>query len=144
MEVVPIPVEARVVNDGVADRVGHFAGIRVDALELAPRRGQQVPLLDFRFTAHVWFLPIREVFPGSLSGRAVCCLSKPLSVYLPPSPLFPSLSPPLDQALLSLETVVIRECTRCLFDPAFDLISSSTHYGSPFVHGGQPPSGCLV
>jgi hypothetical protein len=35
MEVVSLPVEARVVNDGVADRVGHFAGIRVDALELA-------------------------------------------------------------------------------------------------------------
>src|ERR1051325_5456734 len=45
MEVVPIPVEARVVNYGVADRVGHFAGIRVDALELAPRRGQQVAVL---------------------------------------------------------------------------------------------------
>ena len=45
MEVVPLPVEARVVNDGVADRAGHLAGIRVDALELALRRGQQVAVL---------------------------------------------------------------------------------------------------
>ena len=45
MEVVSLPVEARVVNDGVADRAGHFAGIRVDALDLALRRGQQVSVL---------------------------------------------------------------------------------------------------
>jgi len=45
MEVVSLPVEARVVNDGVADRVGHFAGIRVDALELAHCGGQQVAIL---------------------------------------------------------------------------------------------------
>ena len=45
MEIVPLPVEARVVDDGVADRAGHLAGIRVDALELALRRGQQVPVL---------------------------------------------------------------------------------------------------
>lgn len=45
MKVVPLPVEARVVNDGVADRAGHFAGIRVNALELALRRGQQVAVL---------------------------------------------------------------------------------------------------
>ena len=45
MEVVSLPVEARVVDDGVADRVGYFAGIRVDALELAFRRGQQVAVL---------------------------------------------------------------------------------------------------
>ena len=41
MEVIPLPVEARVVDDGVADRIGHLAGIRVNALELALRRGQQ-------------------------------------------------------------------------------------------------------
>src|SRR5512147_988299 len=45
MEVVPLPVEARIVNDGVADRVGHFAGIRVNALELTLRRGQEVAVL---------------------------------------------------------------------------------------------------
>src|SRR5690242_7708102 len=45
MEVVPIPIEARVVNDGVADGVGHFTGIRVDALELALRRVQHVAVL---------------------------------------------------------------------------------------------------
>src|ERR1700745_736359 len=45
MEVIPLPVEARVVNDGVADRTGHFAGIRVDALELALRCGEQVAVL---------------------------------------------------------------------------------------------------
>ena len=45
MEVVPLPVEARVVDDGVADRAGYLAGIRVDALELALRRGQQVAVL---------------------------------------------------------------------------------------------------
>src|SRR5580765_2672125 len=45
MEVVSLPVEARVVNDGVADRVGYFAGIRVNALELAFRRSQQVAVL---------------------------------------------------------------------------------------------------
>ena len=41
MEVVPLPVEARIVNDGVSDRVGHLTGVRVDALELALRRGQE-------------------------------------------------------------------------------------------------------
>ena len=41
MEVVPLPVEARIVNDGVADRAGHLAGIRVDALEIAHLRGQE-------------------------------------------------------------------------------------------------------
>ena len=35
MEVVPLPVEGRVVDDGVADRAGYLAGIRVYALELA-------------------------------------------------------------------------------------------------------------
>ncbi len=45
MEFVALPVEIRVVDDGVADRAGHFAGIRVDPLELAFRRGQQVTVL---------------------------------------------------------------------------------------------------
>ena len=40
VEVVPLPVEARVMDDGVANRIGHLAGIRVDALEHALRRGQ--------------------------------------------------------------------------------------------------------
>src|SRR4030095_16035844 len=45
MEVIALPVEARVVDNGVADRAGYLAGIRVDALELALRRGQQVSVL---------------------------------------------------------------------------------------------------
>src|SRR4026208_295641 len=45
MEVVALPVEAWVVHDGVADRVGHFAGIRIDALEFALCRSQQVTVL---------------------------------------------------------------------------------------------------
>ena len=45
MEVVPLPVEARIVNDGVSDRAGHLAGVRVDALELALRRGQEEAIL---------------------------------------------------------------------------------------------------
>ena len=45
MEVIALPVEARVVHDGVADRAGHLTGIRVDALELALCRGQQVTVL---------------------------------------------------------------------------------------------------
>jgi hypothetical protein len=40
MEVVPLPVKVRVVDDGVADRTGHLAGIGVDALEFALVRGQ--------------------------------------------------------------------------------------------------------
>ncbi len=35
VEVVPLPVEGRIVNDGVSDRVGYLAGIRVDSPELA-------------------------------------------------------------------------------------------------------------
>jgi hypothetical protein len=45
MEVVPLPVEARVIDNGVADRGGHLAGIRVDARERALRRGQEKPVL---------------------------------------------------------------------------------------------------
>src|SRR4029450_7762823 len=45
MEVVPLPVEARIVDDGVADRGGHLAGIRVDARERALRCGQEKPVL---------------------------------------------------------------------------------------------------
>jgi len=37
VQVVPRPVKAPVVDDGVADRIGHLAGIRVNALELALR-----------------------------------------------------------------------------------------------------------
>ncbi len=50
LEVVPGPVEARVVDDGIADRIGHLAGIRVNALELALRGGQQelVLIADMR------------------------------------------------------------------------------------------------
>jgi hypothetical protein len=44
MEVVPLPVEARVIDNGVADRGGHLAGIRVDARERALRRGQEKPV----------------------------------------------------------------------------------------------------
>jgi hypothetical protein len=45
MEVIALPVKGRVVDNGVADRAGYLAGIRVDALELALRRGQQVAVL---------------------------------------------------------------------------------------------------
>ena len=41
MEVIPLPVKARVVDDCVAGRSGHFAGIRVNAPEFALLRGQQ-------------------------------------------------------------------------------------------------------
>src|SRR4030095_11626671 len=45
MEVIALPVEGRVVDNGVADRAGYLAGIRVDAPELSLRRGQQVAVL---------------------------------------------------------------------------------------------------
>ena len=45
MKVVSLPVEGRVVDNSVADRAGYLAGIRVNALELAFRCGQQVAVL---------------------------------------------------------------------------------------------------
>ena len=58
MEVVPLPVEARIVNDGVADRAGHLTGIRVDALELALRRGQEEPILIARMSRRHVGVPV--------------------------------------------------------------------------------------
>src|SRR5687767_526677 len=45
LEIVPLPVKAWVMDDGVTDRAGHLAGIWVNALELTLRRGQQVAVL---------------------------------------------------------------------------------------------------
>lgn len=45
MEVVALPVEARVVDNGVADRGGYLAGIRINARACALRRSQQKSVL---------------------------------------------------------------------------------------------------
>src|SRR5665647_27185 len=45
MEVVPLPVEARIVNDGVAERAGHLTGIGIDTLAFALRREQEKSIL---------------------------------------------------------------------------------------------------
>ena len=50
LEVIPRPVEARIVDDGVTDRIGHLAGIRINAHEFALRGRQQelVLIADMR------------------------------------------------------------------------------------------------
>src|ERR1051325_6544489 len=43
--IIALPVEARVMNDGAANRAGHFSSVGVDTFEFALCGGQQVAVL---------------------------------------------------------------------------------------------------
>jgi len=45
LEVIPLPVESRIVNDGVSYRAGYLTGIRINALEFTNRSGQEELIL---------------------------------------------------------------------------------------------------